>query len=93
VLAKKLGRSTEAVAKRRRRLNRAKTGRVVRELMEASWSSPAPVALMQLKVHHCRYVVGDVNGPRTLYCGERKATGSSYCARHHALTRTRVPHG
>lgn len=41
----------------------------------------APVPLMELKEHHCRWVVS-----RMMFCGApKKSARSSYCERHHAM--------
>lgn len=40
------------------------------------------VTMMQLKPRHCRYIIGPSKGPDTLYCGEQKAHGVSYCPAH-----------
>jgi hypothetical protein len=43
-----------------------------------------PVRFMQLHPLSCRYVIGKVNGPKTMFCGKAKTYGA-YCAEHHAL--------
>lgn len=44
-----------------------------------------PVGLEQLAPRHCRYIAGDPGEGGAIYCGERRAPGSPYCAAHHAL--------
>lgn len=44
----------------------------------------AGVSLMQLKERHCRYIIGEVRGANTRYCGQPRV-GKSMCAEHHAL--------
>ena len=41
-----------------------------------------PVTLMELEPRHCRYIVCETP---SLYCGERRQAGSSYCPDHHAV--------
>jgi hypothetical protein len=46
-----------------------------------------PVALLELKSHHCRWPIGDP----VLFCGADKMDGSSYCRHHHGVgTQARV---
>jgi len=40
--------------------------------------------IMELTLYTCRYVVSDVNGVATIYCGER-VDGGSYCKSHKKL--------
>ena len=52
-----------------------------------------PLTIIELEAHHCRWPV-EVPGEPMLYCGEPKASGRSYCARHcrmayHTPPRTR----
>lgn len=42
------------------------------------------IDIMDLKNHHCRWPLGE--GPPFVFCGLRKAEGSSYCAGHKALS-------
>jgi GcrA cell cycle regulator len=43
-----------------------------------------PVTLLQLEFHHCRFPIGEVKGPDTLFCGDAKKVGS-YCRYHNAI--------
>lgn len=43
-----------------------------------------PVTTLDLKPHHCRWPMGEVTGLETLFCGEVKDEGSSYCPAHRA---------
>jgi hypothetical protein len=43
-----------------------------------------PVRFMQLHALSCRYIIGKVDGPKTMFCGKAKTSGA-YCAEHHAL--------
>lgn len=40
------------------------------------------VALLELRGHHCRFIVG--SGDVTMYCGKEKSRGA-YCAEHYSL--------
>lgn len=57
----------------------------------AAIEAPAPVEhqpgnlkILDLGLHHCRWVIGDAAGPDTIYCG-MPSTRGSYCACHAAL--------
>lgn len=43
-----------------------------------------PVPLKDLRERHCRWVVGEIDGPETLFCGAEKAQGA-FCAAHGRL--------
>lgn len=43
---------------------------------------PGPVDLLRLAADDCRWIMGEVAGPATLFCGAPKAAGSSYCGEH-----------
>jgi GcrA cell cycle regulator len=43
---------------------------------------PAPVTLLGLKDHMCRWPEGDPKDPAFRFCGRTKMGESSYCARH-----------
>lgn len=50
-------------------------------------SEPMPagrgVPLLQLRPFQCRFICGDVDGPRTLFCGEATVSAvSSWCPTH-----------
>jgi hypothetical protein len=44
-----------------------------------------PVSFTKLKEFHCRAIIGTSKFGLALYCGTKKAAGSSWCAHHHAL--------
>lgn len=46
--------------------------------------------LLGLNSHTCRWPVGAVTGAGQLFCGARRAEGSSYCAEHKARSRLAV---
>jgi hypothetical protein len=48
----------------------------------------APVALLDLEPHRCRWPVRDV--PSYLFCGRQKTDGSSYCNHHRVVSKRRV---
>jgi hypothetical protein len=50
------------------------------------------VEIMDLKDHHCRWIVGKDGLGLATYCGERKVTGSSYCLEHTNRSRGRPMH-
>lgn len=70
--------------------------RIPYERKPAPWLAPlfesnrAGVTLMQLKEAHCRFILGEVKGYETRYCGQPKV-GKSMCAEHHALCYTAPP--
>jgi hypothetical protein len=72
--------------------------RPVKPSRPATVPSQSPVMLADLLKHHCRAIPGEVlpNG-LTLYCGDPKAEGSSYCPFHHAAytqpLKERIAHG
>jgi GcrA cell cycle regulator len=45
-------------------------------------SDARPVCLMDAQPWHCRYVIGEPNGPHTIYCGAIPERGLSYCPYH-----------
>jgi hypothetical protein len=51
-------------------------------------SEPAPsntgVTIMGLTSRSCRYILGDIDGEHTIYCGE-PIDGRSWCAKHRKL--------
>lgn len=47
--------------------------------------SDAPVALLDLESHHCRWPVRDA--PSYLFCADTKFDGSSYCRHHFGISR------
>lgn len=49
---------------------------------EAIPETARPVRLMALEPHHCRWILGNVAGPETLFCGATTIDGSSYCPTH-----------
>jgi len=44
-----------------------------------------PVRLLDLAYGHCRWPVGDVRGPGTLFCGAPKDGEHAYCRQHRAI--------
>lgn len=46
--------------------------------------SNAPVALLDLEPHHCRWPVQDVP---YLFCADAKQDGSSYCSYHFGVSK------
>lgn len=42
----------------------------------------APVTLIELQDHHCRWPIGTPGTPDFVFCGGDKRDGHSYCARH-----------
>lgn len=50
-----------------------------------------PVSFIDLKTHHCRYIIGNSDGIKTLFCGKNRAAGSSYCGEHHDICCTGKP--
>jgi len=57
---------------------------VMAVLEDRSLPPHGPVTLMKLHHRSCRYIVSDVKGAETLFCGRMKTTGA-YCAEHHQL--------
>lgn len=53
-------------------------------LMRTTRQSDAPVALLDLEPHHCRWPVRDMP---YLFCADTKTDGSSYCSRHFSISR------
>jgi hypothetical protein len=53
-------------------------------LEDRSLPPHGPVTLMKLHHRSCWYIVSDVMGGETLFCGRMKTTGA-YCAEHHQL--------
>lgn len=49
-------------------------------------SDAKPICLMDAQAWHCRFVIGEPMGPRTIYCGARKQSGSNFCPMHHRLS-------
>jgi hypothetical protein len=45
----------------------------------------AAVPYDDLTVRSCRFIPGDPDGVRTLYCGDPTVSGKSYCPHHLAL--------
>jgi hypothetical protein len=57
---------------------------VMTVLEDKSIPPHGPVTMMNLHYLSCRYIISDVNGAETLFCGKMKTTGA-YCAEHHQL--------
>lgn len=73
-----------AMYSRAQRIKALKDGRPPRRYPTRKPRPPAGgVHLLDLKHHHCRYIVGDLR-----FCGEQKIDDSSYCEAHHRLTHT-----
>lgn len=55
-----------------------------RPLTEAPQEQPSatPIALVDLRSHHCRWPIGDPGREGFHFCGARKADGGVYCAKH-----------
>jgi hypothetical protein len=53
-------------------------------LKDLSLPPHGPVTLMKLHRLSCRYIISEVKGSETLFCGKMKTTGA-YCAEHHEL--------
>lgn len=49
------------------------------------------VPILNAAADQCRYIIGDVIGAETFYCGAPQRAGSSYCPYHHARCYSRVP--
>lgn len=49
-----------------------------------------PVTLMQLGFFHCRWPIGKVKGPETLFCGSPKYGEKSYCHWHCGIAWSRA---
>lgn len=45
-------------------------------------SAKAPVPLLKLEHHHCRWPIGDPKSPDFGFCGDYRVPGRSYCAVH-----------
>ena len=43
------------------------------------------IPFMDVKGHHCKWVVGDPGAPDAGYCGAHKRDQSSYCGEHHVI--------
>ncbi|WP_158497273.1 GcrA family cell cycle regulator [Methylocystis sp. ATCC 49242] len=43
------------------------------------------VPFLDLKHGQCKFALGSIDDPPALFCGEASATGSPYCAAHHAI--------
>ncbi len=43
------------------------------------------VPFLDLKHGQCKFALGSIDDPPALFCGEASATGSPYCAPHHAI--------
>ena len=41
-----------------------------------------PVTIVDLEAHHCRWIEGDVDEDRTVYCGQQIKDGFHYCEQH-----------
>lgn len=41
-----------------------------------------PVSFDDLRSHHCRWPIGEVNSPDFGFCGKRRIEGKSYCPHH-----------
>jgi GcrA cell cycle regulator len=54
-------------------------------------SDARPVCLMDAQPWHCRYVIGEPNGPHTIYCGAIPERGLSYCPYHARIAYTAIP--
>lgn len=52
-----------------------------------------PITLLELGHGDCRWPVGEVDGPDTLFCGARSELGTPYCEHHNALARGKQPQG
>jgi hypothetical protein len=48
-----------------------------------------PVTLLHVRSSHCRWILGDTRGPKTLFCGRQKYRHSSYCEPHFRLATVR----
>jgi GcrA cell cycle regulator len=49
---------------------------------ETELFSAKSISFMELNSSHCRYIIGDVNGAETVYCGCQVDLASSYCPHH-----------
>lgn len=82
--------------KRLRRSNYANSREVVIETVEEACDLPPErsdflVSLMDRKSHQCCWIIGEVHGADTMYCGARKVDGSSFCPRHHRMAYRKSP--
>jgi hypothetical protein len=50
--------------------------------IRVSKANPIGIKFMDLSGEHCRYIIGDVTGIDTFYCGSEKEKGQSYCSPH-----------
>jgi hypothetical protein len=57
---------------------------VMTVLEDRSLPPHGPVTLMNLHHLSCRYIISEVKGAQTLFCGKVKTT-AAYCAEHHQL--------
>jgi hypothetical protein len=49
-----------------------------------------PVCIMDSQPWHCRFIVGEPNGPRTIFCGAQVERDKPYCPFHCRIAYTKT---
>ena len=55
-------------------------------ILDVVIADSAPVTLINLKPHHCKYPIGDPRDEEFRYCGKTRKSNHPYCAEHHRAT-------